>query len=148
MTRRDYSDSERATALAALDANGGNVAATARTLQIPRSTLQEWANGRVNSEVTELRQEKKRDLAERLEDIAHELVDALPDKIGRANLQQTATTLGIVIDKMQLLKGEPTNIQQDYGDLTDEERSRRIAAIFDAARARRDGQVSGTVKDA
>lgn len=42
MPRRRYSDSERAEALAALAANAGNRAKTARQLGIPRQTLAEW----------------------------------------------------------------------------------------------------------
>jgi 8-oxo-dGTP pyrophosphatase MutT (NUDIX family) len=43
--RRHYSDEERAEALAVLDANAGNLKRTARDLDIPRATLQEWAGG-------------------------------------------------------------------------------------------------------
>ena len=32
----------------------------------------------------------------------------MPDKLASANLQQLATSLGITIDKMQLLQGRPT----------------------------------------
>ena len=121
-----YSDSEKATALAALDANGGNVAATARQLKIPRKTLDGWKAGtNVHEEVAEIRQEKKRDLADEMEKIALNLVDAIPDKIKEASLQQTATSLGIAVDKMQLLRGKPTAINQD-GEMTPEQRKARI----------------------
>ncbi len=39
---RTYTDTERAQALAVLDANHGNVARTARETQIPRSTIHLW----------------------------------------------------------------------------------------------------------
>lgn len=107
--RRQFSDNDKAAALAALDANGGNVLKTAKQINVPRSTLQEWANGRVNHDVPELRQQAKKALAERLEEIAHQLIDAVPDKIADASLQQVATALGIVVDKKQLLTGEATS---------------------------------------
>lgn len=106
-----YSDKEKATVLAALDANEGNVALTARQSGVPDSTLRGWAKGRgTPAEIAELREHKKEELSERLEAIAHQLVDALPGKIGEASLQQTATSLGITIDKMQILRGGPTDI--------------------------------------
>lgn len=134
-TKRRYSDEEKAQALAILDACGGDVSKAARQAGVPRKTLGEWANGRaVVSVVAEIRQEKKAELSERLAEVAHKLVDAIPGKVSDATLQQVATSLGITIDKMQLLKGEPTAIN---ANLTDVERTDRVVALLDAARARR-----------
>ncbi len=47
MAKRRYSDQEKAEALAALDANGGNLLKTSEQIGIPRQTIQEWASGRV-----------------------------------------------------------------------------------------------------
>lgn len=142
--RRKYSDEDKATALAALDANGGNVKRTATELEIPRITLLGWADGRgVHPVVSELQQEKRGALAERLEEIAHKIVDILPDKLQDATLQQCATSLGIIVDKRQLLMGKPTGIVDD-ASLTDLERANRVNTLLDIARARRDGQVVST----
>jgi hypothetical protein len=102
--RRNYSDEDRANALAALDANGGNLMRTARQLGTPRKTLAEWARGRVPAAVADLRHQKRGDLADRLEAVAHELLDALPAKIKDAPLNQLAVALGILIDKLILLR--------------------------------------------
>lgn len=61
--------------------------------------------------------QKKEALADRLERLAGTLAGDLADKAKRkgANLQQTGTTLGIVIDKMQLLRGEATGIEERRG---------------------------------
>jgi len=115
MGRRQYSDNDKATALAALDANGGNVNKTANMLGIPASTLTEWRDGRVNPEVTEVRGRKKEELAGRLVEIAHLLIDAMPDKIKDSNLQQAATTLGITVEKIQLLDGKATERKELTG---------------------------------
>lgn len=140
MIRRQYSDEDKATALAALAANGGNVRKTSRDLGMPYDTLRSWAKGEnINQGVVKLQPHKKKALADKLEDIAHKLAGALPEKIEEASLQQTATSLGIVVDKMQLLRGQPTNITDD-ASLTDDERAKRVASLLDAARARRDGQ--------
>src|SRR5262245_27687368 len=111
MPRRRYSDHEKAEALAMLAANAGNVARTARQVHVPRQTLQEWAAGRgLSPAVPELRHEKKAALADRLEDLAHRLLDLMPDKIGAANLQHCAVALGIAIDKLLRLRGQPAGI--------------------------------------
>ena len=128
-----YSDEEKATVLATLDANEGNVALTARQLGMPDSTLRGWAKGRgTHEEIAELRDQKKGELSERLEAIAHQLVDALPGKIDEASLQQTATSLGITIDKMQLLKQKPTGIL----DVNVNDARERIAHLINQQAAR------------
>jgi hypothetical protein len=124
--RRHYSDQEKAEALAALAANKGNVKLTARTLGIPRMTLAHWANGDCSPEVTKLGHLKKGELASTLEALAHKHVDACPDKIADANLQATATSLGICVDKMLLLRGEPTEIK---GQMTDQEAHEEILRL-------------------
>lgn len=143
MERRQYSDNDKAAALAVLAANGGDLRKTARDLSIPYSTIRKWANDKgINSDVVNEVTSKKKNLADSLEEIAQNLVDAMPGKITAANLQQVATSLGITIDKMQLLRGKPTGIVDD-ASLTDDIRAARIAALLDAARARRDGSASG-----
>lgn len=142
MERRQYSDNDKATALAALDANGGNVSKTARQLGIPNTTLTEWRDGRIHDDVTVLRKRKKEELVGRLVEIAHLLIDAMPDKIKDANLQQSATTLGITIEKIQLLDGSPTERTEVTDNLSDDERASRIATILDRARTRRDQQAT------
>lgn len=130
--RRGYSDQQRAEALAALDANEGNLSETARDTGIPRQTLQEWQRGRVPEGVPELRQEKKQSLADRLEALAHTLIDVMPEKAADASLQQVATSFGIAVDKMRLLRGEPTSIEESRQELTEDDAS-DLAAILHSA---------------
>ncbi len=135
--RRRYSDNDKATALAALDANGGNVLKTATQLRIPRKTLEEWNNGRVVDDVAELRHENRRELKEVLRDLAYTLAEALSDNLEDAPTNHKAVALGIVIEKMQLLEGKATE-RLDV-NLDDRERATRITTLLDAARNRRDG---------
>ena len=102
--RRSYSDEQKALALAGLDANAGNVARTARQLGLPRKTLDQWAKGRVPPGVANLRHQKKEALADRLEELAGRLLDAMPGKIAGASLIQLAVAVGIIIDKMVMLR--------------------------------------------
>ena len=106
--RRSYSDEQMAVALAGLDANAGNVARTARQLGLPRKTLDQWAKGRVHPGVANLRHQKKEELADRLDVLAGRLVAAMPSKIAGASLRELAVAVGILIDKLVLLR-EPAN---------------------------------------
>lgn len=138
--RRRYSDEDRANAIAALAANGGNVNLTAKQLDIPATTLKHWADGTRHAESAQLGEQKKGPLADRLELVAWKLAESLDGKIEAAGLQQTATSLGIVIDKMQLLRNKPTEIQghtpdEDLRNLSDEELDRRLAEARSRASA-------------
>ncbi len=126
--RRRYSDQEKSDALVALAANGGNIKKTATDLGIPQMTLASWAKGNVHPEVTKLRDEKKAPLADALEDLARKMIGAAPDKIGETTLQPLITSLGIAIDKMQVLRGKPTNINQhDFDSLSDDQLRQQVA---------------------
>lgn len=116
MAKRRYSDEERAQALAALAANGGNVCRTARDLGMSLHTLRAWASGRRHPEAAQMSQAKKAPLADRLEELAGKLVDAVALKIDGANLSQLAVAMGIAIDKARLLRGEPTAINEERED--------------------------------
>src|SRR6266851_1738917 len=119
MAKRTYSDEQRGNALAALAANGGNVGRTARDLRIPEATLRQWARGQRHPEAVQMSEQKKGPLADRLEELAHALVDDLLKADGRQGTVQAKTTaIGIVIDKVQLLRGKPTGIHGAYNSLT------------------------------
>lgn len=135
--RRRYSDNDKATALAALDANEGNLYKTARQLNISISTLQSWANASEDKaeKLEPLRNRKRKELHEVLRDLAYQITSVIPDKLNDANLQQTSVSLGIVLEKMQLLEGKAT----ERVEYTDTERATRITAILDRGRERRTG---------
>lgn len=143
MGKRQYSDNDKALALATLDANGGDVPKTAKLLKIPPSTLADWSKNRgVNKEVTEIRDVKKRELADKLAEVADKLTGNL---LIRAEselsilvpMKDIATSLGIVVDKMQLLKGEPTGITKDATPRTNEDRASRILELVKPATTKR-----------
>ena len=141
MSKRRYSDEERASALAALAANAGNIKRTADLLGIPQTTLRHWSDGDRHPESAQMGDQKKGELADKLETVAHKLVDAMPKKIAKAPLNQVAVSMGIAIEKMRLLRNETTS--NLGGPANDDETSERIAALLDAARARRDQQAAG-----
>jgi hypothetical protein len=126
--RRKYTDRDKAAALAALDANAGNFLRTARDLNIPRATLMQWAAGTVSEDVPELRQGKRRELADMFEDLARRSVETALGLQGheKTTLAMAASAAGIATDKMQLLRQLPTQII-DVSRLTDEQLERLAA---------------------
>jgi transposase-like protein len=144
MANRRYTEEFRASAVVMLQADGYPqdefaVGRVAKHLKVPPSTLRGWANGTRAKISREMRDIKKDQIIALLKteivDAIQEMVRARPD----ADYRTLATALGIMIDKMQLLSGEPTEHIQQSDGLTDDERAARIAAIFDAARTRRTG---------
>ena len=104
--RRRYSDQERAEAMLVLAANGGNLSATAIDTGIPYHTLRHWAAGDRHPEAIQMAKEKMPPLADRLEEVVSLLAEGMDDplKIQKAPLNQIAVALGILIDKVRLLR--------------------------------------------
>lgn len=123
-----YTDAQRAEALAALQANGGNLSATSRATGIPFSTIKRWRD-EPDPRLAELGEEKKADLGDRLESIANALVDAIPEKIADAPLNHVSVALGIAIDKLRLLRGEATEVTEVRGSDAKRELAERIARL-------------------
>lgn len=137
-----YTDDDRAAALATLEANRGNLNETSRATGISPRTLNRWAseNAAHKTAVEKRLPHARASLSERLSDVAHQLLDVIPDKLTDANLREIAVTLGIAIDKAQLLTGNPTSREEVLSGLSDAERAERVNELLDAARARRTRQ--------
>lgn len=109
------SDEQKAAALVVLQACGGNVREAARKTGFSPRALSRWLAQSADVQEALASDKKKRAataLADKLEEIAWKLADAVPEVIENADLQKRATALAIVIDKMQLLRGAPNNISQ------------------------------------
>jgi transposase-like protein len=105
----DYSIERKAEILALVEANGGNLKRTADQTGIQYSTLQYWQANK--QRFNELRQQKELDLASKFESNAHLLVNSISEHdLSTASLSQKATAAGIMVDKMQLLRSQPTQI--------------------------------------
>lgn len=144
MGKTSYSDREKAEALALVDANGGNVNETARMLGIPGSTVAKWVDGKrpVNIDVVNMAKGKRLPLADALEDMVYVALDYLPKALGRANAQQIAISIGILTEKMLLLRGQATVITENL--LSDEAKAERVAILLEQARQRQlTGQPAG-----
>lgn len=117
--QKKYSPEEVAAALAVVEACSGNVARASRQCGVPYRTLIRWAHEAPDDSTLPMTPERrreriaraipkaKRDLADKLERVAHGCVDAMtPKKMKSANLRELATSGAIAIDKMRLLRDE------------------------------------------
>ena len=112
-----YTNEEKAQALATIRACNNNVSQASRILGIPRKTLIGWRDGKgvqnVNPEMIDFH---SAELSDKLDIIAHKLVDAIPQKIQKAPLNQISQSLKAAIDARNLLKGQPTAIIERRSD--------------------------------
>ncbi len=112
MPKRSYTDEEKATALAMLDANDGNLSRTSRETTVPITTLKGWRDGRgTNGAVSQLRQVKKLELADLFENHIRAGMPLAEGKIKDASYRDTMTGMGIAADKMALLRGNQPQTQ-------------------------------------
>lgn len=124
MAKKSYSDKEKGAALAFVDFKNGNTREASKVLGIPHTTLQDWVKERgTNEDVAEIRTEKKEEISALIEQAVRDMVGASTGKLTEANFQQLWTGVGIAVDKMQLLKGEPTAINKDV-TLTPEQKKK------------------------
>lgn len=130
---RQYSDNDKATALSIVDLCGGNEQEASRRLGIPPNTIREWLAGRVSDEVRRIRSEKKEALADRLETLAHAYVDSLLKSADDVK-PRDAVALGIVVDKLLLLRGQPNSINQSVA-ADPERRQARILQLVSKVKA-------------
>ena len=113
MARKRYTDKFRATAVVMLDAQGypekeGALSKVAKHLDVPLSTLRGWWTAEHNPPPADIRNEKRGDLAALIKNEVEEVLNTMPDKRIEADYRALATALGIMVDKLQLLTGQPT----------------------------------------
>jgi transposase-like protein len=114
---RVYSPEEKATGLAHLAAEGGNVKRAARVANVPRKTLQGWRDGRgITGEVTAVIEESKLRLRDMYRDEAEAALEEAKAKRGAANYKDLMIGAAVATDKMQLLSGEATSRVEHRGE--------------------------------
>lgn len=108
--QRKYTDEERLAAIATVEANGGNVNDTAVRLGIPYATLSCWVNGWRHPEARDYRLLKRGKMGDAFEEAAYLYLGIAQDKAHEAPFNHLMTGAGIAVDKMRLLRDEPTTI--------------------------------------
>lgn len=111
--RHRYDDKFRASAVVALEAAGypnskGALAQVAKLLDVPAMTISRWFKDRNNPPPTEIVTEKRIDLLEMINTELEAIFGVLPNARSSAAYKDLMTGAGILIDKRQLLTGEPT----------------------------------------
>ena len=112
--RPHYDDEYRASAVLMLEAAGypgqeGALSRVSDRLGVARSTLRSWADGSHNPPPAKIRHEKKRDFIADLQHLLGLHIDAATEVVGDSgDLRAIDTGIGILVDKIQLLTGQPT----------------------------------------
>ena len=130
-----YTSDDQAATLAVLESNGGNLARTSRETGIARDTIKRWRDEKSppkNASVDKRLPEARATLADRLRDFVDAALTIAPDKLDDANLRDVFTSVGIAIDKLQLLEGKPTSIDE----VRDGDGHRELDEVLDQLAAR------------
>lgn len=112
--RPKYDDKFRANAVVLLEAAGypnkpGALNTTAKRLGVHDRTLSRWARQENNPPPSELVTEKRGELSDLLRKEIDEAIHAMGDARQEASYRDLVTAVAIMIDKLQLLAGEPTD---------------------------------------
>ena len=86
----------------------GSLEHVSKHLGVPRSTIQSWFTGSRNPPPPEMRREKKATLLEELVDLLGLTITAAKGTVDEANFREQVVGIGIIVDKIQLLTGQPT----------------------------------------
>lgn len=134
--RPTYDDEFRANAVLMLQAAGypdteGALKRTAAHLRIQPRTLSRWARGEQNPPPDQVVNRKRVDLKDAIRDELANLFPAMAGARIEASYRDLATSAGILIDKLQLLEGKPTErierIERLLNELPEDEYNAVIA---------------------
>lgn len=155
--RKQYTDKFRAGIVAMLQSEGypqtkGALARVSAYCQVPSMTISRWFNARQNPPPNELVSEKKEELSDMFEQAArkylkHSLTsEVIEDTRGKDAIVAAATAT----DKMQLLRGMPTEIIGVLPDLVAamENAGLKPSDVFNNMLSRLNAQASKVSKDA
>lgn len=115
--RKRFNDDFRASAVLMLEATGypekkGGLTQVSTHLGVPLSTLRGWFTAERNPPPAELRNEKRIDLVGELTSLLGLTFTAAKNTVDEASYKELATAIGIFVDKLQLLSGQPTERQE------------------------------------
>jgi uncharacterized membrane protein YcjF (UPF0283 family) len=88
----------------------GSIDKTSEALGIPHSTIQGWVADPKNYSL--LRTQKSQELAQKFDNAANLFLDLAVKKSKDAQFNHLMTAAGIAVDKSQLLRGQPTQINE------------------------------------
>lgn len=143
--RPRYDDEYRAGAVLMLEAAGypdrkGALAAVSSHLSVPHPTLSRWAREIQNPPPDEIVHEKKLNLVAELTDLLGLSLKAAKDTVGEATYRELMIGVGILVDKVQLLTGNPTERAEVH---VNDHRERLLADIARKANSYAVGEADG-----
>lgn len=111
--RVQYDDEFRASAVLMLEAAGwpdklGAAADVSRRVGVPQQTLTRWATGANNPPPSKIVKHKKLDIQAAIKAELAAIFAAMPAARDGASYRDLGVVSGILVDKLQLLSGEPT----------------------------------------
>lgn len=117
--RRTYTDLEKEHAIAVYT-TCGNLSKTFRETGVPISTLRGWLAEVPPEKVKEAREDAQAEFVRKAWDAVAAHVEHLTEKgvIAITSARDSATIAGILIDKIQLVTGQATAIQEQRGQVT------------------------------
>ena len=137
-----YTEQFRAEALVTLEANGGNILQTAEQLSIGQATLSKWvAENRDIKETSsdlavataELVPETRESFISELKTLRNKVLRHLDGIVEDLKAREAAITLGILIDKTELLEGNATSRTAVVGNgETVDEAIKRLSAELES----------------
>jgi len=137
-----YTEQFRAEALVTLEANGGNLTQTAEQLNIGVATLSRWVeenseNGTHKSDIavaaSELVPETRESFISELKTLRNKVLRHLDGIVEDLKAREAAITLGILIDKTELLEGNATSRTAVVGNgETVDEAIKRLSAELES----------------
>ena len=139
--RRRYSDKFKAGALTLLASekypeDRYALQRVADHLGIPNRTLFRWFNGDNGEPPADLVTETKRELADLFEEEIRAVIKELPQARPDAGYRDLVMGAAILTDKIQLLRGKPTERIATDDATSNERRLAELVALYDAVRAR------------
>ncbi len=117
--KRPWTDADKERAIAVYITTG-NLSQTSRETGVPISTLRGWLAEQPPEKVQEARAEAQAEFVRKAWDAVTAHVLHLQDKgvIAETSARDSATIVGILIDKIQLVTGRPTSINEQQGQVT------------------------------
>jgi hypothetical protein len=111
--RRRYDDKFRASAVVMLEAAGyperkGALEQTAKHLRTPNTTLHGWYNATRNPPPADVRSVKRGEIADIIRSEIYAALEEAPNARPEASYRDLITGAAILVDKLQLLTGNPT----------------------------------------
>src|SRR3954466_2660056 len=136
MSKRTYSNADRAAVYAALQVNNGNIKRSARETHVPISTVRdwkrEWEESGIPEPVAAVLPQVVEDIVEAFSRVRDKGLLELERQIENGDLKGSAlvAAVGMMTDKIRLYQGQSTSVREERMELPPPEQLRELVAGF------------------